>query len=168
MARLTSAISSSPRTRRWLGEALSDCGTSAVGTVAADPLLASEKPSPAVPNTLAAAALLVRFCVEACLTFDMVASSEIPVKVREAASVRPADAARKGLGSEMQKLMRVSIHLDERDRRSWRGAAGAGTPRQRCYDEDRFPMCHAALHMQDEVRPNFPPALAGRNATRGR
>jgi len=46
----------------------------AVGVVDADALLASERPSPAAPSTFAAA-LFVRFCFEACLTRDMVASS---------------------------------------------------------------------------------------------
>jgi hypothetical protein len=58
-----------------LGELLSDCGIPAVGSVDADVLPASEKLSPAAPSTFTAAALVVRFCFEACLTGDMVASS---------------------------------------------------------------------------------------------
>jgi hypothetical protein len=58
-----------------LGEVLSDCGIAAAGVVDADALPTSEKLSPAAPNILAAAALVVRFCFEACLTRDMVASS---------------------------------------------------------------------------------------------
>jgi hypothetical protein len=46
-----------------------------VGAVDADALLTSEKLSPAAPSTLTAAALVVRFCFEACLARDMVASS---------------------------------------------------------------------------------------------
>ena len=106
MARLTSAISSSLRTKRWLGEAVSDCGASAGGVVDADALLASEKPSPAVPNTLTAAALIVRFCLEACLTRAMVASSKLLVKMLSGASVRSADAARKGwLGNRCKNML---------------------------------------------------------------
>jgi hypothetical protein len=44
-----------------------------VGIVDADALFASEKLSPAAPSTFTAAALVVRFCFEACLTRDMVA-----------------------------------------------------------------------------------------------
>jgi len=106
VARLTSAISSSLRTKRWLGEVVSVCGASAGGVVDADALLASEKPSPAAPNTLTAAALIVRFCLEACLTRAMVASSKILVKMLSAASVRSVNAARKGLaGQSMQKYV---------------------------------------------------------------
>jgi hypothetical protein len=46
-----------------------------VGIVDADALPTSEKPSPAAPSTFTAAALVVRFCFEACLTPDMIASS---------------------------------------------------------------------------------------------
>jgi hypothetical protein len=58
-----------------LGEVLSDCGTPKVGIVDADALFASEKLNPAAPSTFTAAALVMRFCFEACLTRDMVASS---------------------------------------------------------------------------------------------
>jgi hypothetical protein len=58
-----------------LGEVLSDCGIPKVGIVDADALFASEKLSPAAPSTFTTAALVVRFCFEACLTRDMVASS---------------------------------------------------------------------------------------------
>src|SRR4029077_3944171 len=75
VARLTSCISSSPRTKRCLGEVSSDCGIQAAGIVDADALLDSERPSPAAPSTFTVAALVVRFCFEACLTRGMVASS---------------------------------------------------------------------------------------------
>jgi hypothetical protein len=45
-----------------------------VGIVDADALPTSEKLSPAAPSAFTAAALVVRFCFEACLTRDMVAS----------------------------------------------------------------------------------------------
>jgi hypothetical protein len=51
-----------------------------VGAVDADALPTSEKLSPAAPSTFAAAALVVRFCFEACLTRGMAASSVSPVK----------------------------------------------------------------------------------------
>ena len=60
MARLTSVISSSLRTKRWLGEVLSDCGMPAVGIVDADVLPTIEKLSPAAPSTFTAA-LVLRF-----------------------------------------------------------------------------------------------------------
>jgi len=72
---VTSVISSSLRTKRRLGEVLSDCGILAVGIVDADALPTRERPTPAAPSTLTAAALVVRFGFEACLTRDMVASS---------------------------------------------------------------------------------------------
>jgi hypothetical protein len=50
-----------------LGKALSDCGISAAGTVDADALPTSERPSPA-PIAVNAAVLPVRLCVEAFLT----------------------------------------------------------------------------------------------------
>jgi hypothetical protein len=43
-----------------------------VGTALADALPTSEKPRPAAPSTFTAAALLVRFRVEAGLTLGMV------------------------------------------------------------------------------------------------
>jgi len=46
-----------------------------VGIVDADALPTSEKLSPAAPSTFTAAALVLRFCFEACLTRGMVASS---------------------------------------------------------------------------------------------
>jgi hypothetical protein len=46
-----------------------------VGIVDADALPTSEKLSPAAPSTFAAAALVARFCFEACLNLGMVASS---------------------------------------------------------------------------------------------
>jgi hypothetical protein len=55
-----------------LGEVLSDCGIFAVGIEDADALLSSEKLSPVAPSTVTAAALVVLFCFEACLTPGMV------------------------------------------------------------------------------------------------
>jgi hypothetical protein len=52
----------------------------AAGIVDADALLASERPSPAAPSIFTVAALVVRFCFEACLTRGMVASSVSSVK----------------------------------------------------------------------------------------
>jgi hypothetical protein len=46
-----------------------------VGIVDPDALPNSESPSPAAPTTVTAAALVVRFFLEACLTRRMVASS---------------------------------------------------------------------------------------------
>jgi hypothetical protein len=46
-----------------------------MGVVDADALPTSERPSPAAPSPFRAAALVVRFCFEACLTRGMVASS---------------------------------------------------------------------------------------------
>jgi hypothetical protein len=45
---------------------------SAAGIVDADVLPSSEKPSPVAPSTVTAAALVVLFCFEACLTRGMV------------------------------------------------------------------------------------------------
>ena len=45
-----------------------------MGIVFADALPPSESPSPAVPSTVAAAALVARACFEACFTIGMVAS----------------------------------------------------------------------------------------------
>ncbi|MDE1935347.1 hypothetical protein [Bradyrhizobium sp.] len=61
-----------------MGEALSDSGTPKVGIVDAEALFTIEKLSPAAPSTFIAAALVVLFRFEACLTrvtVDMVASS---------------------------------------------------------------------------------------------
>jgi hypothetical protein len=74
VARLTSFISSSLRTKRRLGEVLSEM--SAAGSVDADVLLPiSEKLNPAAPNAVTAAALVLRFCFEARLMPGMAASS---------------------------------------------------------------------------------------------
>ena len=75
VARLTSAISSSPSTKRWSGILFRDCGTSAVGNVDADAPPASERPSPAAPSAGTAAALVTRVRFEACFTRGIVASS---------------------------------------------------------------------------------------------
>ena len=77
-----------------MGEVLSDCGISAVGIVDPDALPNSERPSPAAPSTVTAAALVVRFFLEACLTRRMVASSVL-VNALGVASLRSAKGARK-------------------------------------------------------------------------
>jgi hypothetical protein len=78
VARLTSAISSSPRVNAWAGSNPRFCGASKAGTADADALPASEKVNPAAPSAgMAAFVTLFRF--EACFTRDIVASS-IPVR----------------------------------------------------------------------------------------
>ena len=57
-----------------IGRDVVDGGKSAVGIVSADALPPSESPSPAVPSAVAATALVVRACFEACFTLGMVAS----------------------------------------------------------------------------------------------
>jgi len=74
VARLTSAISSSPSVMACVGAKFGVCPTSAVGTAAADAPPTSEKVNPAAPNA-GAAALVTRFRFEACFTRDIVASS---------------------------------------------------------------------------------------------
>src|SRR6516165_7265323 len=49
VARLTSAISSSPSVTAWVGAKLSFCGTSAVGVADAEALPTSPKVKPAAP-----------------------------------------------------------------------------------------------------------------------
>ncbi len=58
VARLTSAISSSPRTKRWLGGVFWDCGISAVG-VADAVLPTNDRPRPAAPSVVTAARLVL-------------------------------------------------------------------------------------------------------------
>ena len=65
-----------------------------VGIVDADALPTSEKLSPAAPSTFAVAALVVRFCFEACLTRDMVASSVSSCEIARQASTRRNRRAR--------------------------------------------------------------------------
>src|SRR5690242_18889601 len=72
VARLTSAISSSPSNTDCDGEKFSFCGVSAFGSVDAEAPPASEKVNPAAPNA-GTAALAPRFRLEACFT-DIVAS----------------------------------------------------------------------------------------------
>src|SRR5262249_55761576 len=72
VARLTSAISSSPSSTECDGEKFSFCGVSAFGSVDAEAPPASEKVNPAAPNA-GATALAARFRLEACFT-DIVAS----------------------------------------------------------------------------------------------
>ena len=65
-----------------------------MGIVDADALPTSEKLSPAAPSTFTVAALVVRFCFEACLTRRMVASSVL-VNALDVASLPSAKGARK-------------------------------------------------------------------------
>jgi hypothetical protein len=65
-----------------------------VGIVDPDALANSERPSPAVPSTVTAAALVLRLFLEACLTRRMVASSVL-VNPLAMASLRSAKGARK-------------------------------------------------------------------------
>lgn len=74
VARLTSAISSSPSMSAKFGARLVVCCTSAIGTADADAPPVSEKVKPAAPSA-GKAALVTRFFVEACFTRDIVASS---------------------------------------------------------------------------------------------
>jgi hypothetical protein len=67
---------------------------SAARIVDPDALPNSERPSPAAPSTVTAAALVVRFLLEACLTRRMVASSLL-VSALGVASLRSAKGARK-------------------------------------------------------------------------
>src|SRR5437868_15081967 len=74
VAKLTSAISSSPSVSAWFGTRFVVGCTSAAGTADADAPPASEKVNPAAPNA-GMAALVTRFFFEACFTRDIVASS---------------------------------------------------------------------------------------------
>jgi len=65
-----------------------------VGIVDPDALPNSEKPSPAAPSTVTAAALVVRFFLETRLTRRIVASSLL-VNALGVASLRSAKGARK-------------------------------------------------------------------------
>src|SRR5262249_20727213 len=93
VARLTSAISSSPRSTDSVGEKFSFCGVSAFGRADAEAPPAREKVKPAAPNA-GIAALVTRFRLEAC--FDIVASPPVPVMaVRFIQPTRPyAEGAR--------------------------------------------------------------------------
>jgi hypothetical protein len=99
VARLTSAISSSPRTKRCPdpGRLLSDCGTSAAGSVDANALPASESPNPAAPSVAAAAALVVPRPLGACFIRAMVGSLDtLPdSNGRAGAPVPPRNAKRR-------------------------------------------------------------------------
>src|SRR6476646_1986780 len=88
----------------------------AAGIVDADALLASERPSPAAPSTFAAAALVVRFCFEACLTRGMVASSVSSCKNAPQECARRNRRARVTCAIKCETSHRVPIHLHERDR----------------------------------------------------
>jgi hypothetical protein len=72
VAKLTSAISSSPSVNACDGVTFKFCGVSTAGTAVAEALPASEKVNPAAPKAgIAALATLFRF--EACFTRDIVA-----------------------------------------------------------------------------------------------
>jgi hypothetical protein len=70
VAKLTSAISSSPSVTACDGEKFNFCGVSTAGTADAAALPASEKVNPAAPNA-GTAALATLFRFEACFTRDM-------------------------------------------------------------------------------------------------
>jgi hypothetical protein len=55
----------------WLGEMFGVCGTSCVGTAAADAPPIMENVNPAAPNT--GAVLFTRFDLETCFTFGILA-----------------------------------------------------------------------------------------------
>jgi hypothetical protein len=74
VARLTSAISSSPSVIVCVGVKLNFCGTSAVGVIAAEAPPASPNVRPAVPSA-GIAALVTRFRFEASFSRGIVASS---------------------------------------------------------------------------------------------
>jgi hypothetical protein len=95
VARLTSAISSSPSVIIMPGAKFRPCWTSPVGTADADAPPASEKVSPAAPSA-GIAVLVTRFFFEACFTRDMVASSNVArrISVRDAILRRPNKAGK--------------------------------------------------------------------------
>jgi hypothetical protein len=96
VAKLTSAISSSPSVTACDGERFNFCGASAAGTADAEAPPASEKVRPAAPKAgIVAFATLFRF--DACFTRDIIASS-IPVgtfSIPARAILRLASASRK-------------------------------------------------------------------------
>ncbi|WP_156434984.1 hypothetical protein [Bradyrhizobium lablabi] len=94
MARLTSAISSSPNVTIMPGAKFRPCCTSPVGTADADAPPASEKVNPAAPNA-GTAVLVTRFFVEACFTRGMVASSNVAGRISVKAMLRWANKAGK-------------------------------------------------------------------------
>jgi outer membrane biosynthesis protein TonB len=73
VARLTSAISSSPSVTDWLGTKPSFCGASVVGTADAEAAPAKPKVKPAAPSA-GTATFVTRFRFEDCLTRGIVAS----------------------------------------------------------------------------------------------
>jgi hypothetical protein len=73
VARLTSAISSSPSVTDWLGTKPSFCGASVVGTADAEAPPARPKVKPAAPSA-GIATFVTRFRFEDCLTRGIVAS----------------------------------------------------------------------------------------------
>src|ERR1700744_2698242 len=93
---------------------MSDCGRLAVGTVDADVLPTSEKLSPAAPSTFTAAALVVRFCFEACLTRRMVASSVSSGEIAWQTCTRRNPRARVTFAKKCENISSNSIHLYER------------------------------------------------------
>ena len=94
VARLTSAISSSPSVIIMPGAKFRPCWTSPVGTADADAPPASEKVNPAAPSA-GIAVLVTRFFFEACFTRGMVASSKCCKKdIRNAILRRPNKAGK--------------------------------------------------------------------------
>jgi hypothetical protein len=91
-----------------------------VGIVDAAALFASEKLSPATPSTFStAAALVVRFLFEACLTRGMVASSVSSCEIAWQACARRNRRARVNSVMEREKSRRVPfIVMNEISRRS--------------------------------------------------
>jgi hypothetical protein len=73
VARLTSAISSSPSVTAWVGTKPSFCGESVVGTADAEAPPARPKVKPAAPSA-GTATFVTRFRFEDCLARGIVAS----------------------------------------------------------------------------------------------
>jgi hypothetical protein len=71
VAKLTSAISSSPSVKACGGVTVNFCGASTAGTAVAEAVPASEKVNPAAPKA-GTAALATLFRFEACFTRDIV------------------------------------------------------------------------------------------------
>ena len=94
---------------------MSDCAISAAGIVDADALSSSEKPSPVAPSTVTAAALVVLFCFEACLTRGMVCILR-KFCLRWKVCARQIRRARVACALRCEPSHRVPIHLHERNR----------------------------------------------------
>jgi hypothetical protein len=117
VARLTSAISSSPSVIIMPGAKFRPCWTSPVGTADADAPPASEKVNPAAPNA-GTAVLVTRFLFEACFTRGMVASSNVARRISVRRSY--ADQIRRARFMHTRKCNDARsdcIHVHERSRR---------------------------------------------------